>query len=217
MLQRFAKYIAGGAAAAAAILGGAGIAHADAATITPGSGSQGTTITLLPPSGAACSGTAPQGYRVESFIIDASVNPTTLTYDNLGPHAPGGALAYPLFDTVGGQWSQKNPALTPAGQVIDLTTINLQIFADADVLPTGDYKIGYACSLNGVAETASNRHWETTIHVTKTGNATLTFGPIVPPAQVPEAPLSVLLPLTGAALLGAGVIVKRRRAAGVAA
>lgn len=39
---------------------------------------------------------------------------------------------------------------------------------------------------------------------------------VVPPAQVPEAPLGVLLPLTAAALVGGGIVIARRRSSSAA-
>ena len=217
MNRTLAKLVTGGAAVAASLCTFGGLAHADTANPpVPASGNQGTTITFTPPSGASCTGSGTQGYRWDTYLVSAAVNSAALTFTGDGPVGPSGSLAFPLFDTNGAQLSQKNPAPSPVGLITGLSTINLQVFSDAGVLPAGNYKIGYACTFNGAVE--GGHFWEQPITISNVTANGLSYGPtVVPPAEVPEAPLSVLLPLTGAALLGAGVLVKRRRAAGVAA
>lgn len=216
MNRTLTKMVTGGAAVAASLFTFGGLAHADSANPpVPASGNQGTEITFTPPSGASCSGTASSGFHWDTYIVSSSVNSAALTFDLNGPVPPSGQVAFPLFSTTGSQLSQKNPATTPAGLITGLSTINFQVYVDAGVLPAGSYKIGYACT-NSVGAVEGGHFWEQPITISNVTANGLTYSLVTPPAQVPEAPLSVLLPLTGAALVGAGVIAKRRRSAGAA-
>src|SRR5262245_42325291 len=49
------------------------------------SGGSATTFNFKLPTDAACTGDGNAGYRVQSFMVAASVDPSTLVYGELGP------------------------------------------------------------------------------------------------------------------------------------
>jgi hypothetical protein len=126
----------------------------DAVPTNPGtdapvtSGGSSTAWTLKLPSGAACSGdSATHAYHVYSYIVPASVDPGTLTFNA----SSGPSTGNPLVDSTGTAYLAANTAQT-TGQIIQIPTFNFNLFATTDqggtklVLPPGDYKAGLACA-----------------------------------------------------------------------
>jgi hypothetical protein len=161
-------------------------------TLTPATGVATTSITLLPPAGAACQGdSASAGYRWQGFIASATIDPGTLTYNGgAGPVAPPGK-AFPLVATTGTPIIDQTTAVA--------TTLNgpgrLDPFVSIDFSPLnfppgtivdGTYNIGYACTLSN----ATTRFWAAKISITNPGGVlAYSFG------GVPDAP-ALASPLT---------------------
>jgi hypothetical protein len=171
----------------------AGIPSDGVVTMTPTTGVATTSITLLPPSGAACQGDSVSfpGYRWQGFIATASIDPGTLTYNGgAGPVAPPGK-AFPLVQTTGTPVIDQTTgvATTPGGPGL-LTPFNNIDFSPANFPPgtiaDGTYNIGYACTQNN----ATTRFWAAKVSITNPGGVlTYSFG------GVPNAP-ALASPLT---------------------
>jgi hypothetical protein len=146
--------------------------------VPPGSANEGQPITaggsatafaLAPPAGASCKGdSATGGYRVQSYIVPASVDPGTLTFDSGGPIPPGtGAnLRLPLFSSVGGSpfVDQTTAVATTPGSGGLLTGLPPFSFAafgadGPNFVPVGTYNLGFACTLGGASATQQDRFW----------------------------------------------------------
>ena len=191
MQTNFKRLIAGVTVIAVASVGlitTAGSAFALAksgdATISPTSGTSATSLTILPPSGTVCPGdSASGGYRWQTFIVPSTVDAGALTYSG-GPVAVApNTFALPLFSAAGSPTVDKNTAVT-TGLITGIPTYSFAAIAGA--FTSGQYKIGYACSLAG----ATVSFWEKIINVTVTGGA-MSFSPF----EVPGAP-TLASPLT---------------------
>ena len=133
------------------------------------SGGSATAFALAPPAGASCKGdSATGGYRVQSYIVPASVDPSTLTFDSGGPIPPGtGAnLRFPLFSSVGGSpFVDQTTAVatTPGGGglLTGLPPFSFAAFgADGpSFVPAGTYNLGFACTLGAASATQQDRFW----------------------------------------------------------
>jgi len=203
-----------------------GTAPVGPATMTPTTGTGATSFQLKPiggnaadPANAYCPGdSANDGYRVQTFLTPATVDPATLTYDVSGPIVPAADSAqqpytWSLFHpTTQQQWLNGTTAVNPKG-FIDPTAYPFGFDILSGLLPTGDYLVGIACSKNGVTET----FWEVPITITADGAGYTVAPNDGPDPVVPEAPLSVLLPLTGLGAVGAFLFFRRRNAAAQAA
>ncbi|HVT78002.1 MAG TPA: hypothetical protein VHD87_13290 [Acidimicrobiales bacterium] len=144
---------------------------------TPGSratldaGNAGTNFSLKLPDGAACSGDSQGGeYRVQSFMVPASVDPSTLTFDGGGPipNGLGAALRQPLFQTNTSPFvnGATNVAAHPGGPgvIIDIPAFNLGVLPPAQV-PAGDYLVGIACTKGEAGPKQLDRYWSATLHL----------------------------------------------------
>ena len=126
------------------------------------SGATATTFTLQLAAGAnACPGdSASGGFRWNSYMVPASVDPATLTYGASGPIAPAGvAFTQPLFSS--GNAALINRNLAPDTAVVfgvGVVSFNAYQFLPSGV-PNGAYRIGIACTLNGQTE----RFWQTQV------------------------------------------------------
>lgn len=219
-----------GAAASIAVLGGAGTASAAepgtppvgtiTSTVSSGDGTTPFTLRVVggnpaDPTNGYCPGDAAnQGYRWQTYIAPAAVDVATLEFDGEGVHttraedASYDQYVWNLFSVGQDPIGDQNPALNPAG-FLDLSgnKFSFQVFEEWELLPAGDYNLGIACTKSRVLET----YWALPVTVTVAPGGAVTWrvndGP---PTDVPEAPLSVLLPLTGLAA-AAGVVLYRRR------
>ncbi len=142
-------YAAGTPSGAVSFIDGAGPAT------TGGSGA----FTMQLPAGAACQGSGASGYRWESFIVSATVDPATLTWAD-GPNPISGALVSRLYSTIGDPVSTKQPGSSPLGLISNIPQTSLG--GTLGSLPVGDYKIGIACQLSG----ATQEFWVANITVT---------------------------------------------------
>lgn len=171
-----------------------------AASVSPSTGSSGTNFTVSLPSGAACGQDSSNGgYRVQSYMVPASVDPTTLTFDVGGPtpQGVGASFRQPLYDTSGSPFvnAQTADASTAGGPgpIINIPTFNLQLFSPGDI-PPGAYNLGIACTLGPASATQMKEFWNTTLTFSTNGgdgfaNVNYSVG------AVPSAPtLSSLTP-----------------------
>jgi hypothetical protein len=122
-------------------------------------GTATTAFQINPPNGAACTGdTATAGYRVNSYIVPASVDPSTLTWDSSGPVpvGQGATLRQPLFSTT--QSPLRTFATAPTTAIINAAlggTYDFSTFQAAGgtaFVPDGAYNVGVSCTLNGVED-----------------------------------------------------------------
>lgn len=146
--------------------GGAGGPAGGGAAIPVTEGGSGLPLALVLPANAACTGdSASGGYRVQTFMVPGTTDPTTLRFSSSGPVKPGGAegLWFPLFSTAG------NPVVnfltdiaTSAngpGTVSGLPLVDFRVYGPGE-LPAGDYLVGVACTLgNQSSATQVDRFW----------------------------------------------------------
>lgn len=105
-----------------------------------------------------CPGDGIAGYKWTSYMVPASVDVATLTYNSGGPIAPSGVtFAQPLFSSSGSPQVSKSPGLGDG--LITPIPANLSFGAIANLVTNGEYKIGYACTKDGVTE----KYWQTSI------------------------------------------------------
>jgi len=141
-------------------------------TLTPANGNTSTTFTLIPPAGASCtgSGSGTPAYRWQTFIADAGVDASTLTYAS-GPNAVAGHFVSPLYDAAGGNPVQnQNPSASPLGLISGIPTLSFSSLIGAVGLTNGAYNIGFACTQAGNLD--AGKYWSTPItisSVTATG------------------------------------------------
>ena len=144
--------------------------------LSPASGTEATafTLSLVAPNNA-CPGdatTAGGGFRWNQYIVSASVDAATLTWNSNGPvlpaGAPAGAIAQPLFSATTGAAQVQRPNLAAGtGQITGITNLSFATNLDPSLgLPAGQYKIGFACSAAGQTE----RYWQTLITITAAGS-----------------------------------------------
>ena len=158
------------------------------------------------PLAAACPGnTANNAYHVYSFMVPAGTDPSTVSF---ATGTPSTGLGY--FGSAG----YVGPINTAtSGQVVglpnDLAWSNYPgPSTDLTGGSTKTWDSGWACADgNGVVQ----RYWDQQITFAATSTS-FTWTPIASVgAQTPEVPLTVALPLGGAAVLGGGAFVNRRR------
>ncbi|MEN9643496.1 MAG: hypothetical protein RL238_165 [Actinomycetota bacterium] len=146
-------------------------------------GGSATAFSLTPPAGAACTGdSATDGYRVQTYIVPASVDPATLRFDSTGPlpAGTGAALRLPLFATTGTPIVDRTTGVktspTSGGLITGLPTVNFAVFGASGptVVPPGTYNVGVACTLGNPSATQVDRFW----------NMQLTFA--TTPADLPS-------------------------------
>ncbi len=181
------------------------------------SGSQSSTqlfgFTLSPTAGqqfAFCSGSsAGNQTEEESYLVPSSVSPASLTYTGGNVNGSGNFM---LFDEFGNPVGPTNTA--SSGQVQGLPT-DIEFggnFLTSDLVGK-TFNVGIACAVppaGGGASTVSD-YWNTVCTFVAAGASDFTWSCTNGSAQVPESPLTVGLPLGGAAVIGTGVYINRRR------
>ncbi len=212
MRTKFTQVMALGAVAAASLCllpatanaAAPGTPPVAAVTVTPPTGTSATSFTVLPPSASTCPGDAIAGYRLSSFVTPVANDPATLTYDNTGPV---GTNTYPLVDTLGTPFVNATSLSIGSGLITGIPTFNWAAFAGAG-LPAGNYYIGIACTLATAGVVNTVTYFSTTVTLGLDGS---TYAVVSVPPNVPEVPLGILLPISAAAILGAGFLVARKR------
>lgn len=172
-------------------------------------GGSATKFALSPPVGAACTGdSATAGYRVQSYIVPASVDPSTLTFDSNGP-VPAGtgvALRQPLFATSTPFVNRTTAVAATAGGdglLVGLPEFSFAVFAPtgAQVVPPGIYNVGYACTLGPASATQLDKYWNVQLTFAADPNdlpAGITFTVVAPTTPTTPAPTTPTTPTTPA-------------------
>jgi hypothetical protein len=141
------------------------------AELSPSEGGSATTFTLTLPGGASCPGdSANDGYRVNSYMVPASVDPTTIDYNGLGPipsvYGEYEDFRQPLFDIESNSFVaiQTANAIAPGepGLIRPFPGFDYAVYSPGD-LPPGRYHIGVACTLLKEIITV----WDTEVVVTE--------------------------------------------------
>lgn len=133
------------------------------------SGGSATSFALLVPPAASCSGDGSAGYRSHSYIVPASVDPSTMTFNSSGPvpNGVGANLRQPMYSTAGGSaWTNKTPS-AEAALIVDLVPFSFAVYAEAGgatAVPEGTYNVGIACTSNSGA--TFDRYWNVQIDIT---------------------------------------------------
>ena len=179
-------------------------------------GDSASIFTLQLPAGASCPGdSAHDDWRIQSFLIPAAVDPGELRYGNLRPDGDGlyslrGADTAPYVQVLTGQ----NSGPGQPGIIPSIAPLSLAQFT-SDMLPTGRYRMGIACSLLG--ETAT--YWDVEIYIESSssgqpGGFTWSVGPSSVGQSAPQSNSSVwLLAAVGVAAIGLVTVLLRRRSA----
>jgi hypothetical protein len=137
-------------------------------------GGSATTFSLRLPLGAACTGdSALGGFRVQSYIVPASVDPAALTFDTSGPVPTGLGASFkqPLFDAAGNGYVSAQTANATVeggpGPVVNVPGFRLgppDVFVPGDI-PAGTYNVGIACTKGGASATQLDKFWNTQLAV----------------------------------------------------
>jgi hypothetical protein len=180
------------------------------------SGGSATTFTVTLPSGAACPGDSIAGYKVFSYLVHEGTDPATVAFGTGFP-----SVGYGFVDNTSTYYGNVNTALT-TGQVPTLPTNfkwSALVQSGGGSLPlsevlysgtTGSWVAGIACVKDG----AVTNHWTTPVTFTASGTDANGFTwAAVPgaPAETPEVPLPILLPILGLAIAGGAYGINRRR------
>lgn len=133
-------------------------------------GGSATAFALVPPEGAACTGdSATGGYRVQSYMVPASVDPDTLTFGLTGPlpSATGANYRQPLYTSAGSSWVNRTTAVN-TGLLIGLPILSFEwIGTDGTtVLPAGTYNLGFACTKGTASATQLDKYWNVQFTIT---------------------------------------------------
>lgn len=128
------------------------------------SGGSATRLAILPPQNAACPGdSATDGYRVQTYVVPANVDPSTLSFDNVGPtpYGLGAEFRQPLYTPTGDGYVNASTATTPVGMLTDIPIFSFEIYTPdgPSLLPPGTYNLGFACTKGPVGPTQVTRFW----------------------------------------------------------
>lgn len=135
-------------------------------------GGTATPFAIRLPAAAACSGDATAGYRIQSFIVPASVDPTTLTFNATGPVPIGNGadLRRPLYAATGSAGFVNKSPSADSGLIVGLVPFSFAVFGAqaVTVVPPGQYRLGVACTTDSGA--TMDRLWEAQIDVVADAN-----------------------------------------------
>lgn len=140
------------------------------------SGGSATAFQLRLPLGASCGGDSTNSsYRVQSYMVPNTVDPSTLQFNASGPvpNAVGASFRQPLYDTTGSPYVDKLTAnqetANGPGLIIGGTNFDYAVFVPGNI-PQGAYNIGIACTLGPASATQMKEYWN--IQKTFTTSAT---------------------------------------------
>jgi hypothetical protein len=135
------------------------------------SGNTATPFSLKLPPSASCRGdSANDGYRVQTYMVPASVDPATLTFGSVGPIPTGTGASFrePLFATTSDPVvnNQTAAATKPPGPgpIINIPAMNFAVYKSGDVA-AGTYNIGVACTRGQPSPTQLDTYWNTRFDV----------------------------------------------------
>lgn len=194
--------------------GGVEIVTERGSTTPRDSGGSATPFSLRLPEGAACPGdSANAGYRVQSFIVPATVDPGGLQYNSIGPVGQG---MYSLFDVFTRTYAQEQTENAQhegePGMIVNLPSFNYAVVPRGS-LRDGTYHIGIACSHYN----ATVKYWSTDIALTNTAQdepAGLLWHVVGSPSHSAHSAVGsfAVIALAAAALVTVGWFVRRPRA-----
>lgn len=156
----------------------AGTAPTAGFAIVPSSGDSATEISfnLTSPNNACPGDSATGDFRWQTYMVPASVDAATLTYNsNSGVIPPAGVtFAGPMYAFTGQDPAINGNTAVSTGQIINVPTLGFGVYLPGDVAP-GRYKVGFACSKPPAPgqPAATERYWQQIIVVT----ASATGGP----------------------------------------
>ena len=183
-----------GALGAAALPPGTAPTAGQTLSVTSGDATSDWKLTLTAPNNT-CPGDGLASFRWSTFMVPASVDAATLTWNSSGPVPPAGLTAvYPLFSNTGSPQIQKTPSI---GDALITGVPAFYDFAAISTLsvPNGDYKIGYACHKAGQTE----RYWQTLITVSGSTATGFNFAVSTPPVTTTTVAPTTVAPTTTAA------------------
>ncbi len=137
-------------------------------------GGSATVFGIRLPVGAACTGdSASGGYRVQSYVVPASVDPNTLTFGVQGPVpvATGANYRQPLFTTATTRYVNITTGVAPTpgggGPIPSTPGFNFAFLGPtgATLLPAGTYNVGLACTLGFESATQLDKYWNVQITI----------------------------------------------------
>jgi hypothetical protein len=134
-----------------------------------------------------CPGDGLAGFRWATYMVPASVDAATLTWNSSGPIAGSGIFAQPLFSSAGSPQVAKTPGIGDG--LISGIPANFSMASIASLpVPNGEYKVGFACYKAGVTE----RYWQSTITVSGSSPSNFNWVKgVKPAAPVLASPLTV--------------------------
>lgn len=202
----------GAASAAGERAGDAVVINGLDGTASLTSGGSATSYSLRLPDGAACPGdSANENYRVQSFIVPATDDPATLTYES---QKPAGEGRWALYDVNTTPFAQvlTEVATVPGepGRITPLPQLSFAVF-DPGMFPDGRYRIGVACT----EWSETKRYWDTEIDIVADpadAPAQLRWAVVGTTSPDGSAGTSLLVGLTvvGVAVAVAVVVLRRR-------
>jgi hypothetical protein len=128
-------------------------------------GGSATKFSLRLPPGAACPGdSANDQWRVQSFVVPATDDPSTFKYTSVAPAGDGRYALYdvqthPLINSL----TQENLAPGQPGVIPAIPPLSFAVFPPG-TLPSGTYRVGIACTLFR----ATAKYWDTQLVLTAT-------------------------------------------------
>lgn len=136
------------------------------------SGTTATPFSLQLPAQAACPGDSNNGgYRVQSYMVPASVDPATLQFGSVGPvpTGTGNKFRQALFDVNTNQYVNAQTAMAThpggPGPIINIPAFNFSVFKAGDV-PAGLYNAGIACTKGPPSSSQLDKYWNAQMKVT---------------------------------------------------
>ena len=117
---------------------------------------------LTAPNNVCPGDTATGNYRWTTFMVPSTVDPAVLTFNSTGPIKPAGVtFAQPLFSSTQSPQVNKATGISD-GLITPIPSFSFSVFeAVPGSVPTGNYKIGFACTLSN----ETKRFWVTEISV----------------------------------------------------
>ncbi len=132
------------------------------------SGGSATVFAVRLPVGAACTGdSASGGYRIQSYVVPAGVDPDTLTFGNQGPTpvGTGSSFRQPLFTTGTTRYVNITTGIAPTpgggGPIPSTPGFSFAYLgaAGATSLPAGAYNVGLACTTASAPGGNLDNYW----------------------------------------------------------
>jgi hypothetical protein len=183
------------------------------------SGGSATVFALNLPNGASCSGdTASGGYVINSYMVPASVDPATLSFDSNGPtpFGTGANLRVPLYSSSGSTPFMNGTTGVAAssggpGLVVGLPSFSFNVFGanGHTVVPAGTYNLGVACWNTTANPHVLDKYWNVQMAFVATpsdspGGITWTAVAVTPPTTTTTTTAATTTTTSGSTTSTAG-------------